>query len=98
MMSIKLDTVSGVNPLNNVQNTHRTNNKSFGITVNDSISVSAEAMSAAEAYYLEQVAEETPDVRSDLIASIKEKIKDPNYLSPERIAATADSLMMAWGL
>ena len=55
-------------------------------------------MSAAEAYYLDQVAEETPDVRSDLIASIKEKIKDPNYLNPERIASAADGLMMAWGL
>jgi negative regulator of flagellin synthesis FlgM len=98
MMSIKLDTVGGVNPLNNVQNTHHPNSRTPGIAVNDSISVSAEAASAAEAYYLDQVAEETPDVRSDLIASIKEKIKDPNYLSPERIASTADSLMMAWGL
>lgn len=98
MMSIKLDSVRGVNPLNNVQNTHRSNNKIYGVSVNDSISVSTEAVSAAEAYYLDKVADETPDVRSDLIASIKEKIKDPNYLSPERIAATADSLMMAWGI
>ncbi|MBR1615021.1 MAG: flagellar biosynthesis anti-sigma factor FlgM [Treponema sp.] len=98
MMSIKLDTVGGINPLNNVQNAHHANNKMPGVSVRDSISVSAEAVSAAEAYYLDQVADETPDVRSDLIASIKEKIKDPNYLSPERIASTADSLMMAWGL
>jgi len=98
MMSIKLDTVGGVNPLNNVQNTHRVNNKSTEFTSRDSISVSSEAMNAAEAFYLDQVADETPDVRSDLIASIKEKIKDPNYLSAERIAATADSLMMAWGI
>jgi len=98
MMSIKLDTVGGVSPLNNVQNTHHPNSRTSGIAINDSISVSAEATSAAEAYYLDKVAEETPDVRSELIASIKEKIKDPNYLSPERIASTADSLMMAWGL
>lgn len=98
MMLNKLDTLGGINPLNNVQNTHHTNNKSARFSVSDSINVSAEAMSAAEAYYLDQVAEETPDVRSDLIASIKEKIKDPNYLNPERIAATADAIMFAYGL
>ena len=98
MMLNKLDTFGGVNPLNTVQNTHHASNRPAGIAVNDSISVSAEAMSAAEAYYLDQVAEETPDVRSDLLASIKEKIKDPNYLNPERIASAADGLMMAWGL
>ena len=96
MMSIKLDTVGSVNPLNNVQNVQRTSSRPSGISVDDSISVSTEAMDAAEAYYLDQVAAETPDVRSELVASIKEKIKDPNYLSPERIAA--DSLMMAWGI
>jgi negative regulator of flagellin synthesis FlgM len=47
---------------------------------------------------LNQVAKETPDVREDLVASIKEKIKDPNYLNPARIALTADRIMAAYGL
>lgn len=64
----------------------------------DSVDISDEGRQASEAYFLNQVAKETPDVREDLVASIKEKIKDPNYLNPERIASAADGLMMAWGL
>jgi negative regulator of flagellin synthesis FlgM len=64
----------------------------------DSVDISDEARQASEAYFLNQVAKETPDVREDLVASIKEKIKDPNYLNPERIALTADRVMAAYGL
>ncbi len=98
MMLNKLDTSIGVTPLNTAQNARRVDEKSVGISVGDFISLSDEAVSAAEQYYLDKVAEETPDVRSELVASIKEKIKDPNYLNPERIAATADAIMSAYGL
>ena len=64
----------------------------------DSVDISDEARQASEAYFLNQVAKETPDVREDLVASIKEKIKDSNYLNPERIALTADRVMAAYGL
>ena len=57
-----------------------------------------EAKAAAEAYYLNQVAEETPDVRQDLVAAIKEKIKDPNYLNQAVIASTADRILASYGL
>ncbi len=98
MMLNKLDTSMGVTPLNAVQGTRRMEEKSVGIPVGDSISLSDEAKVAAEQYYLDKVADETPDVRSELVASIKEKIKDPNYLNPQRIAATADAIMVAYGL
>lgn len=95
MMIGKID---NVNPLNNVQKPQRTTAKENVYSTADSISVSDEAKAASEAYYLNQVAEETPDVRSDLIASIKEKIKDPNYLNQAVIASTADRLLASYGL
>lgn len=98
MMLNKLDASVGVTQLNTVQGARRVGEKSVGIPVGDSISLSDEARSAAEQYYLDKVADETPDVRSELVASIKEKIKDPNYLNPHRIAATADAIMSAYGL
>ena len=93
-----IDKIGGVNPLNNIQNTKRTNEASTVASTSDSIELSAEAKEASQAYFMNQLAEETPDVRSDLVASIKEKIKDPNYLNPAVISATAEKIMTAYGL
>ncbi|MBO7638483.1 MAG: flagellar biosynthesis anti-sigma factor FlgM [Treponema sp.] len=93
-----IDKVSGVNPLNNLQNVRRSNAVGAYRAGSDEISVSDEAKELAESYYLNQVAAETPDVRSKLIEQVKLKIQDPNYLSPATIAATADRIMSAYGL
>ena len=91
--------INGINPINNVQNSRRTNGmERTSITdTSDSINVSGEAKEAARAYFLSQVAEETPDVRSDLVASVKEKIKDPNYLNSVTIGSAADRILDSWG-
>ena len=91
--------INGINPINNVQNSRRTNGmERTSITdTSDSINVSDEAKEAARAYFLSQVAEETPDVRSDLVASVKEKIKDPNYLNSVTIGSAADRISDSWG-
>ena len=93
-----IDKIGGVNPLNNVQNTKRTQNVGNIKSSPDSISVSSEAKEMAEAYYLKGIANETPEVRTDLIQQIKEKIKDPSYLSQETIASTAEKIMTSYGL
>ena len=91
--------INGINPINNVQNSRRTNGmERTSITdTSDSINVSDEAKEAARAYFLSQVAEETPDVRSDLVASVKAKIKDPNYLNSVTIGSAADRILDSWG-
>lgn len=91
--------INGINPINNVQNSRRTNGmERTSITdTSDSINVSDEAKEAARAYFLSQVAEETPDVRSDLVASVKEKIKDPNYLNSVTIGSAAERILDSWG-
>ena len=96
MMSI--DKIGGINPLNNAQNTRRTNETEKSSYGSDSISVSAEAREAAEVYHMNQVAAETPDVRADRIAEVKAKLQDPNYLNNATIASAADRLMESFGL
>ncbi|MBP5283320.1 MAG: flagellar biosynthesis anti-sigma factor FlgM [Treponema sp.] len=93
-----IEKLGGLSPLNNVQNTRRTTETGSVKSAPDSITLSDEAKEAARAYYLNQVAAETPDVRADRIAEIKEKIKDPNYLNPAVINATAERIMTSYGL
>jgi negative regulator of flagellin synthesis FlgM len=90
--------ISNVTQVNNVQNLRKTESSAKVSRDVDSISVSAEAKEMAEAYYLEQVAKETPDVRADKIAELKEKIKDPNYLNNAVINSAADKFLSAIGL
>ena len=93
-----IDKVTGANPLTSLQSTKRTNSTANVKPSSDKISVSSEAKAAADAYYLNQVAEETPDVRSELVEQVKQKIQNPNYLSEATIAMTAERILAAYGL
>jgi len=90
--------VSSVNQVNNVQNLRKTEGASKVSKEVDSISVSAEAKEMAEVYYMEKVANETPDVRADRVAEVKEKLKDPNYLNNVVLNSAADKFLSAIGL
>ena len=93
-----IDKVNYVSPVNNLQSTKRSNNVANSQRTSDEISVSAAAKAAAEAMYLKQVSDETPDIRQDLVEEIKLKIQDPNFFSDATIAATADRILSAYGL
>ncbi len=93
-----IDKIGGVNPLNNVQNIRKSENSARVSDDYDSIHLSDEAVEKAEAYYMEKVAAETPDVRADRIAEVKEKLKDPSYLSDAVIMSTAEKFMTSIGL
>jgi negative regulator of flagellin synthesis FlgM len=90
--------VNNVTQLNNVQNIRKTDNSARINAESDSISVSKEAVEMAEAYYLDKVAAETPDVRADRIAEVKARIKDPSYLSDAVIQSTAEKFLTSIGL
>ena len=91
--------INSINPLNNVQETRKSESAAkVRSTESDSISVSKEAEKMAEAYYLDKVAVETPDVRADRIAEVKEKIKDPSYLNDSVFGSAADKFLAALGL
>ena len=91
-----IDKIGGINPLNNVQNSHRVAAKSNVSAGVDSISVSKEAQEMAEAYYLSEVAAETPDVREDLVAQVKAKIQDPAYINDIVIDSVADKILESY--
>lgn len=93
-----IDKIGGLNPLNNVQNIRKTDSAAKVSSQTDSISVSKEAVEKAEAYYLDKVAAEIPNVRADRIAEVKAKIKDPSYLSDEVILSTAEKVMSGFGI
>ena len=93
-----INRLDGINPLQDRQAAQKSQNKYSVRDTADSINLSDEARELAEAYYASEVAKETPDVRADKIAEIKEKIKDANYLNPQTISATADRIMQAYGI
>lgn len=92
-----IDKISRVNALNSLQNTKRTTASENILSGTDEISVSQEAKELAETYYLDQVAAETPDIRSDLVEQVKIKMQNPNYFD-EAIDSTADRILSAFGL
>ncbi len=93
-----INKINELNPLNNVQSTKKTENVAKFSAGSDSIEVSDEARLKAEAYYLQKVADETPDVRADRIAEVKAKIKDPSYLNNAVIQSAAEGIMASFGL
>ncbi len=93
-----IDRLGGIDPLKNVQNTQKAAQKSAYVQGRDSITVSAEAQEMAEAYYASEVAAQTPDVRMDKIAEIKEKIKDPNYITSAMVDVAAERFMDSLGI
>ena len=93
-----INRLGGLDPLQNLQNTKRVTNKPVTNTLEDTVSVSQEAKEMAEAYYLSEIAASTPDVRSDLVAKVKDKIKDPNYINSAVISSVADRFLDSIGL
>lgn len=90
--------VNSINPLNNVQNLRKTESTTSVADTGDTISLSPEAEKMAEMYYMDKIAQETPDVRADRVAEVKEKIKDPNYLSDSVIKSAAENFLSALGI
>ncbi len=93
-----IDKIGGTNPLGNVQGTQRNNEAAkynFGA---DTVYVSDAAKAMSEKYYIDQISEQTPDVRADRVAAVKEKIKDPSYINNAVLASAADRFMESLGL
>ncbi|MGL4981438.1 MAG: flagellar biosynthesis anti-sigma factor FlgM [Treponemataceae bacterium] len=93
-----IDRLAGIDPLKNVQSSQKPYNKTTNSVESDSISVSSEAKLMAEAYRLNEVAAATPDVRLDRIAEVREKIKDPNYITDTVLNDVADRIMNQFGI
>ncbi|MBN2160609.1 MAG: flagellar biosynthesis anti-sigma factor FlgM [Spirochaetes bacterium] len=60
----------------------------------DSVQISSEAKSAAEAAKLSQVVKDTPDIRADRVREIKEQIANGsyNFNDPQKLDMVADRI------
>jgi len=47
---------------------------------------------------LSEIAAQTPDIREDLVAQVKEKIKDPNYINAALLNSVADKFLESVGI
>jgi negative regulator of flagellin synthesis FlgM len=63
----------------------------------DSINLSAEAKEKAEIYQVIELIKSAPELDDARIAELRRQISDPAYVN-ERISATADKLMEAFGI
>ena len=63
----------------------------------DSINLSAEAKEKAEIYQVIELIKSAPELDDARIAELRRQISDPAYVN-ERINATADKLMEAFGI
>ena len=61
----------------------------------DSISISSEARDKAELYRIREMASAAPEVRTDRVAELRDKINDPSYMNDKIMNATADKLIDA---
>jgi len=93
-----INQIGGMNPLNDVQTSQRVEKKDTNMYGSDTVSISAEARELAEAFFLNEVAAQTPDVRSDLVAQVKEKINNPDYINAAVISSVADRFLDSIGL
>lgn len=93
-----IERLGGLNPLDSINKTTKSAVKNTVAPAGDSIQISDEAREMAEVYYMQEVANETPDIRVDLVEQIKEKIKDPQYLNSAVIESTANKIMESFGL
>ena len=93
-----INRLENIKPLDELTGAKGTRNTPRPDAGRDVINVSEEALKKAEAYYLAEIARDTPDVRTELVEQIREKIKDPSYLNAAIIDATAAKLMDAYGL
>ena len=93
-------TVEGIGPVDPVSNFKRIDRTARPQRAEnaDSIDVSAEAKSAAEAYHAKELAMNSPDVRADRVAELKQKMQDPTYIDDTVLNSVADRLMETFGV
>ena len=87
-----IDKLTGINPIQGLNNLNKT--AQVNRTDNsDSVQISQDAIAMNELYELTQMVKAAPDVRQDKIDQVLEAMKDPNYISNEKLAAVAEKMV-----
>ncbi len=87
-----IDRLSSVDPIRDPAKPSATERSSRDVR-GDSIAISQDAAKKAELYNAMEIAKAAPDVRSDLVASLKAKIQDPAYINDAVVSMTADRIV-----
>jgi len=85
----RLGPVDPVSKFNKTEKASRPEKKSKA----DSINVSDEAKSMGEMYNATESVKLSPDIRQDRVNEVKEKLKDPSYISDKIIESVAESVL-----
>lgn len=92
-----IDRLGGLNPLQNVHNSHRTQ-KSEAVVPSDSVSVSEEARVLLDAKVAMEHISKAADIREDRIAEVQAKLQDPDYINDAVVNVVADRIMGVFGI
>lgn len=88
-------TIEGLGPIDPLSKYNKTEKTTKPVKKDktDSIDVSAEAKSMGELYNIAEKVKQSPDIRADKVAEVKEKLKDPSYISDKIVDSVAEKLM-----
>ena len=89
-----IDRIGPIDPIQPGKKPGRTGHVS-GSPKADSISISSEAQKKNEILRVQELAAAAPEIRSERVAELREKINDPSYLNEKVLNATADKLIDA---
>ncbi|MBN1519676.1 MAG: flagellar biosynthesis anti-sigma factor FlgM [Spirochaetales bacterium] len=87
-------TIDRLNPLDPIQTRKPAGpNRTERASRSDSVNLSSEALEKAELFQAMELAKAAPDERTDLIAELKARIDDPNYINDAVLSVTADRIL-----
>lgn len=92
-----IDRLGGVKPLENIQKPSRTQ-RAQDVDFRDSIAVSDEAKELAEVYKAMEIVSAAPDIRTDRVAEVQEKLKNPDYINKAVVDLVADRFLDTLGI
>jgi len=95
--AMTIDRLGPVDPASKFNKTEKPNRPEKNEKT-DSINVSEEAKNLGELYKASENVKQSPDIRYDRVEEVKERLKDPNYLSDRVLEATAEKIMDAFGI
>ena len=87
--------VGGIGPINNYNDYIKITKKDKVDKLNssDSVNISNEAVNMADAKKVLDMVKNSPDIRADRVAEIKEKLNDPNYINNTILDSVADKII-----
>lgn len=92
--------IRGIDPLRGVTQETKINkiSRREGGGSSDEVEISEEARQLAEAAKIEEIVRQTPEIREDRVAEVKEKLERGEYNNEEVINVVAERIMKALGL